>query len=159
MAYVGTRINVGKLSVRRPMYPSESGYVSQMRSQMLELQHILNDLFDAMEYASPDIMLAALGPTFEISKVLCPKDTGALVESGYLETTSTAKGATRVEIGYARGGNPSYAIYVHEMTEYNHAPPTMAKWLQAAVMGDLDNIFKRLRDGYQSSMMTSQMNT
>lgn len=153
MGYVGTRINVGKLSVRNPKYPSEPNFVSDMRSQMLELQHILDEVFDQIEGISPQIMLNALGPTFAISQHLCPVDTGALKASGYLEITSARTGGTRVEIGYGRGGNPFYAVYVHEMTSIYHKPPTMAKWLQAAVMGDLDNIFARLREGYRSAMV------
>lgn len=152
MAYVGTRINVGRLSVRNPKYPSEPDFVSSMREQMLELQHILNELFDQIEGASPQIMLNALEPTFAISQYLCPVDTGDLKASGYLEITSARTGGTRVEIGYGRGGNPYYAVYVHEMTSMYHKPPTMAKWLQAAVMGDMDNIFSRLKDGYRTAL-------
>ncbi len=155
MAYVGTRINVGRLSVRNPVYPSEPGYVRDMRDQMLQLQHILNDLFDDLEGASPDIMLDALQPTFAISQYLCPVDTGALKTSGYLEITNARTGGTRVEIGYGRGGQPFYAVYVHEATWIPHKYPTISKWLQAAVMGDLDNITKRLYSGYRVALGTT----
>ena len=109
------------------------------------------DIFDQFEQASEDLMLEALEPTFELSKKYCPKDTGALVASGYLEKVGF-RGKPRVELGYGRGGTPDYAAYVHEMVDIPHQSPTRSKWLQAAVMEDLDNIYLRLGAGYLAFM-------
>lgn len=109
------------------------------------------DILDQFEQASEDLMLEALEPTFELSKKYCPVDTGDLVASGYLEKVGF-RGKPRVEIGYGRGGNPDYAAYVHEMVDIPHVAPTRSKWLQAAVMEDLDNIYNRLGASYRAFM-------
>lgn len=133
------------------MYPSERGYVQQIRAQMKEVQAIVEDVMNQLEDITPEILIAALTPTKELAEYYCPKDTGALVESSYLEVTDTGK-KPRVELGFAKGGEPFYAVYVHEITEYYHAPPTRSKWLQAAVMEDMNNIMYRVASGYEESL-------
>lgn len=142
------RINVGKLSSRSPTYPSEAGYISSIRDQFKDLERLLGAIADQVEEMTPQIMLTALQPTFEKACVYCPKLTGDLVNSGYLEITGTGARA-RVEMGFAKGGTPAYGVYVHEMTEYHHAAPTRSKFLQAAMMEDLNEIFSRLSIEYQ----------
>jgi hypothetical protein len=94
---------------------------------------------------SPKILLEAMEPTFGKSKVYCPKDTKALVNSGYLEARETKNGA-EVAIGYARGGTPFYAVYVHEVPRF-HKDPTRWKWLQFALQEDADDIRTRILSG------------
>lgn len=103
----------------------------------------LESIIEQFQDVTPDVIMEAMEPTFEKSQIYCPKDTGELVESGYLEVTSDNKQVPRVEIGYGYGGRPPYTPYVHEMP-YQHAPPTRSKWLQAAVMEDLTQIFERI---------------
>lgn len=141
------KAKIGTRSRANMMYPSEPGYAAAMARTSKELTDTLLDIFDQFEDVSPEIMLTALEPTFELSQVYVPYDTGDLSESGYLEDVSTPK-KPQVQIGYGRGGNPYYAMYVHEMTSIPHEAPTRSKFLQAAVMEDLDNIFMRLGKGY-----------
>jgi len=96
-----------------------------------------------MEEETAPIVVDALKPTFEKSQKYCPKDTGDLVSSGYLESRKF-RGNVVAEIGYARGNKPSYAIYVHEMLEYRHKAPTRAKFLEAAIDEDLSDIQGRI---------------
>jgi hypothetical protein len=101
-----------------------------------------------LEGSSAEIIFEAMLPTFEKSKDYCPKDTGALVESGYLEITSF-RGVATVEIGYGKGGNPDYAVTVHENLEWRHKAPTRAKWLQVALAEDAADIQDRILSGYR----------
>lgn len=121
------------------------------------LSDMLIGILDQVYDASEEIMLEALEPTFEKSQMYCPVETGKLKNSGYLEVNAF-RGNPRVEIGYGFGGSPKnkmgkpYTAYVHEMLELKHEPPTRAKWLQAAVMEDLDLIMERLSIGYKTSL-------
>lgn len=147
------RVNlvVGKIRSTKPKYPSEAGYVAQMQGQIRELKEIVQKVVDQFENVSPQIMMDTLMPTFNKSKVYCPKKTHALVNSGYITSTGSAK-SPRVEIGYAKGGQPFYGAYVHEMTSIYHAPPTRSKFLQAAMMEDLTQIQTRLIAEYRAFM-------
>lgn len=144
-------VRIGKTYVRQPSFSSEQAYVSSMRRTSKGIVDMLMGVIDQFEEVTPEIMVDALEPTFELSKEYCPVDTGKLVNSGYLEVTSRGK-APRAEIGYGRGGVPYYAVLVHEATWIGHQPPTRSKWLQAAVMEDLGNIYNRLAEGYAAFM-------
>lgn len=93
-----------------------------------------------------EILLEALEPTFQWSQEIVPVHTGALKDSGYLET-GTFRGHTTVDMGYAKGGTPPYAVYVHEALTYFHEPPTQAKFLQAPIEWDANNIQLRVQQG------------
>jgi hypothetical protein len=149
---VYSHLQVGKIrSSSRNAYPSEAAYVQQIREQLRDFEQIINKVLKQLVDEAAPIMLDALQPTKEKAEYYCPKKTGALVESSYLEITSF-RGNPRVELGFAKGGEPPYAVYVHEMVEYHHAPPTRSKFLQAAVYEDLDNIFNRIAESYKSFM-------
>ncbi len=105
-------------------------------------------LIDHLHDVSPQVMVEALEPTFELSKEYCPEETGALKASGYLEITSF-RGTPTVEIGYGKGGSPDYAVTVHENLEWRHKAPTRAKWLQVALEEDAANIQDRIVSGYK----------
>ena len=98
---------------------------------------------------APRATAIALLPTFEKSQIYCPKETGALVDSGYIEVTGRlghALGGAEpsVEIGYGRNGNPPYALIVHEVLSHYHKPPTRAKWLERALQEDQHKILPRI---------------
>lgn len=92
----------------------------------------------------PEDLEAALAPTMELSLTYVPRDTGELADSAYLETVPY-RGGARVEMGYARGGKPDYAIYVHEVP-YKHAAPTSDKFLEKAINEDYFNIVQRVSE-------------
>ena len=98
----------------------------------------LNQLEDWL----PNDLALALEPTLALSREYCPKDTMALVNSSYLEVEKF-RGSPRVEIGYGRGGDPPYAIYVHEIPA-THDAPTSDKFLQRAIDEDWANVLTRI---------------
>lgn len=120
-------------------------------SQAKQLTTTLLSILDQFQDVTPEIALSALEPTFAKSKMYCPKDTGRLVASGYLQVMG-GKSRPRVEIGYGKGGIPHYTAIVHEDTGMAHKEPTRAKWLQAAVFEDLSQIEARLGGAYTSFM-------
>jgi hypothetical protein len=102
-----------------------------------------------MTSQSGEILYDALKPTFDKSQKYVPVATGDLKASGYLQVQR--QGALRAyvaEIGYGRGGFPSYAIYVHE-TPIFHKAPTRWKFLQAALEEDSNEIRRRITDGFK----------
>lgn len=133
-------------------WPSVKRYHKQaLSSQLAELAKDINAWVRHVGVSKEAVVLAALTPTFEKSKVYCPKDKGladplSLVNSARL--TVTKKNDTVVaSMSYGAKGMPFYAVFVHEIMRYRHAPPTRAKFLEAAVKEDLHNIKDRLSEG------------
>lgn len=145
------KLRMGLERVKKPLYASQSDFVSLVNAQMKAVQNDLEYIMEQFEDVTPEITLEALRPTFELSQLYVPKDTMALHDSGYLEIVSF-RGNPKVEIGYAKGGKPEYAPYVHEMTTYHHKSPTSAKFLERAVNEDIGNIIDRVYYGYQRFM-------
>lgn len=145
------RLVMGKTNVRTSGYPSEASFVRQVNAGMNEIQKNLIYCLEQFENATPEIMYDALKPTFDKSLTYTPYKTGDLRNSGYLEITQW-RGSPQVQMGYAKGGKPDYATYVHEMVEIPHEAPTRAKWLQVAVNEDIGQIIDRLSDGYRRFM-------
>lgn len=148
-------VNIGKVRSVKPMYPSEPGYIAQMQAQSRAMTDALLEICNGFENVSNDVMMDALEPTFELAGKYTPKDTLRLFKSEYLEVNAF-RGKPRVELGFARGGDPPYAMYVHEMVDIEHKAPTRSKFLQAAMMEDLGNIYKRLGEGYRAFMVGLQ---
>lgn len=93
-------------------------------------------------FGSKQVLMEDAEEIMEISKELCPEDTGALVSSAFVEMTKNRVSGAEVTYGY-RGDtiNPktgestsTYAIKVHEDLEARH-PKGSAKYLERAVMG------------------------
>jgi hypothetical protein len=148
MAITPINVQVGLTRVSAPLYASEPGYVSSINAQMKVIQNNLAKVLSAIEGATPEIMLEAVRPTFLKSQSYCPLDKGPLRASGYCEIRQW-RGQPRVEVGYAKGGKPRYAVFVHEKVQDRHAPPTRAKFLEAALNEDLGAIRGRLEAGYR----------
>lgn len=146
------KLKMGLTRVSKPIYASEPGFVQKVNRQMDALKDDLQYIMDQFADVTPDVVLEALQPTFEKSQVYVPKKTGDLKESGYLEVTSRSRSAPSVEMGYGRGGDPRYAVYVHELTTYHHEAPTRAKFLEAAINEDTYQIIDRIFAGYSRFM-------
>jgi hypothetical protein len=146
------RLRIGKIRSSRPVYPSEPGFIQSVNAQLKDLQFAIQSIADQMGEVSPFIAQEAWAPTFAKARAWCPRKTGALVGSGYLEITSFSKSSPHVEMGFGRGGDPPYTVYVHEQVNHYHAPPTRAKWLQAAVLEDIGVLWSRLQAGYRAFM-------
>lgn len=149
MSFIGARLKVGKVTVRTPRYPSEPGYVESVRRGMKELMDNVNYIFQQFEEITPEIMLDVLKPIYDESQVLVPVKTGDLKNSGFLRIASGRTGNIWVEMGYADGGDPDYAAYVHEMTNIPHKPPTQAKFLEQPINEHMLDIIDELAARYK----------
>ncbi len=123
-------------------------YRSQdLRRQFKELEGVIADFASHMTDMSPEVLKEAMAPTFALSQLYCPKDTGELVSSGFLEVEKGRKGAA-LAMGYARASSPHYAVYVHEVP-MRHKDPTSWKFMQRALQEDGGNVQQRIIDGYR----------
>lgn len=114
-----------------------------LRRQLDQLNKNFVDFANHMRVQSANILEEALRPAFDLSQVYVPQDTGRLKDSGYLETEVTPNGA-RASLGYAPGGNPYYALYVHEIPTL-HREPTRWKYLQSAIEETQGQVQETLR--------------
>lgn len=139
-------INVGRKRLGAGISPvtasatrdARAGFASIIKNYMRFVRNV--------EEMTPQVLYDALEPTFELSQEYCPVDTGAMLESGYLEITEF-RGKPKVEMGYGAGGYPEYTAQVHENMEWRHDAPTRAKWLQVALEQDYPNIQARIVAG------------
>lgn len=128
---------------------ASSRYVPSMQAQMKAIIKSYAAIIANIENVVPDIMAEALEPTLDLAKKYCPKDTHRLVNSGYIEKRPAAKGSLNVVIGFAKGGDPDYAVLVHERVDIYHKPPTRSKFLEAALLEDMANVYVRIVKGCQ----------
>lgn len=142
------RINVGRQRVTKVVSPAEATYIQQMRQQSKGIVENYRKVVAQIERLSPEIIEDALAPAFRLSQRYVPVKSGRLKASGYLES-GEVNGIPVVEIGYAKGGNPPYAVPVHEKQEVRHAPPTRAKFLQEALQQTNNIVQRRLFEGYR----------
>lgn len=63
------------------------------------------------------------------SKKIVPVATGNLRASGKVDPPKTSDGVTVVDVNYGGAAAP-YAIYVHEIPDYRHAPGKSFKFLE-----------------------------
>lgn len=140
----GPQKSVLNVKFKKPKEASGKYLHGGMASAFGEIVEGFNEFCDNLEQkVLPEAMYDALEPTFDLSQVYVPKDTGELAESGFLDITRKGKGGAQVEIGYGRGGAP-YAVYVHEMVNISHEAPTRSKYLEAALDEDYYEILKRI---------------
>jgi hypothetical protein len=125
---------------------SEADFGNQVKSQLDAIMQNYQDFIDHMQVQSAEVLLYALEPVGEKSQEYVPYRTGELHDSFYLEA-STSRGRATAEIGYARGGNPHYAVFVHENLEMHHRPPTQAKFLQRALEESQELVQARIIEG------------
>lgn len=145
------KLKVGKTSVRTTGYMSEASFVKQINAGMRSIEKDVQYIMDQFEDVTPEIMYDALKPTFDKTQERVPKRTNALANSGYLEIVER-RGKPTVELGYAKGGYPDYAVYVHEMLEIPHRAPTSAKFVEGPVNEDLGDIIDRITSAYRDFM-------
>ncbi len=137
------KIRVGRQAIRRTLNPDEAGYTRSIRAQVKNLEKAWEFFISQVDDVLPKILEEALQPTFDLSQKYVPVKSGRLKASGLFEVKTTAK-KPRVELSYGKGGEPPYAVIVHEFTHLNHKSPTRAKYLQAAVEEDLGKVMERI---------------
>lgn len=142
------KARIGRQRLTGTVDPTEASYTRSIREQMRVIEQNVTNFFSSVKSATPTVLKEALQPTFEKSQTYVPVDTGDLKESGYLEVSQKGD-LIRAEIGYGKAGDPFYAAYVHERTDVAHAAPTRSKFLQAAVMEDMQKLNRRLVAAYR----------
>lgn len=135
--------SIGRKRLAASISPETAAYTRNARAGMQAIIRNYRKFVKNVESEMPNILFEAMAPTFQVSQEYCPKDTGKMRESGYLEITSF-RGKPRVEIGYGKGGDPDYTAAVHENMEWRHKAPTRAKWLQVALEEDAQEIQSRI---------------
>lgn len=123
------RVSVGARRVSESSNPLEYDAQKSFRKVEKELQNFIGHVKGNMGW----VLLDGLQIVLETSQWLCPKDTGELVESGYVATSKIGKNRVGAEVGYAKGGKPHYALVVHEDLTKAHEAPTQAKFLETAL--------------------------
>jgi hypothetical protein len=128
-----------------------------LNSELPKFMEQITKWVQHVESNADEILSAALTPTFNKSKIYCPKDTLDLVRSARMEMTPARRGGSgikeaRLAISYGKGGNPFYAIYVHEMLSYKHEAPTRAKFLESAIKEDMPRIREIIQAGARKAV-------
>jgi hypothetical protein len=78
---------------------------------------------------------AAAKHLLDTANKTCPKDTGALRDSGEVETDP---GSSEVRVKYKK----FYASWVHENSKLKFKPPGRHKWLQMAAAEEADTMLE-----------------
>lgn len=144
------KINIGRRNIR---VNDDSLRGNLGRDLAAAIGVIADDLawfFRKVDEATPQDMMWAMEPTLLKSREYCPKDTNELANSAYL-AMEQYRGNPRAEMGYARNGQPDYAIIVHEVPA-THAEGTFDKFLERALNEDYYSIQQRLVDGVRARM-------
>lgn len=109
-----------------------ANYTRAMKAQMDQIVLRLSKTIKGIKNVTPEAIKAGLQPIMDLSQTYVPVDSGDLKRSGFIETRQTSTGV-RAWIGYAKGGTPHYAAWVHEMMHIPHAKGKSAKFLERAV--------------------------
>ncbi len=158
---MATKKRAGRPSRRRPVrfrvglkrvvagssgrFASELGATKSLRSQMEDLEREFARVLQVLGDATVEAVEEALDPIDIRMHELVPVDTARLINSSYLEVKK-GKFGVEAELGFARGGDPFYAVLVHEDLTMSHEPPTQAKFLQQAVAENIDNIMPIMQE-------------
>lgn len=144
------RIGRSTLRAGSNLRPSLVGSTLDTRRALKRVVDTINDIIDSVEGSTADAIEYATLPILQRANKYVPKDTRALANSQYQETR-TFRGRVVTELGYALGGKPDYAVWVHEIASYEHEPPTRYKFLQAAITEKLPEVRPRLIKYLQES--------
>jgi len=82
---------------------------------------------------------------FAKSQVLVPVDTGVLRGSGGVSAPQQGPQGYFVDVFYGGPAAP-YALFVHEIIENYHKPPTQAKYLEQPLMEAQAELQSRIKD-------------
>jgi hypothetical protein len=136
------RAFVGRQNIRGSEDSSAAELGRILQADLADMVQGISEFVEHMHGVTAEILVEALEPTLGKALEYCPVATGRLQRSGYLEVESY-RGQATAYMGFGRGGNPPYTIYVHEIPAY-HEPPTRHKFFQAALDEDYYSILNNL---------------
>jgi hypothetical protein len=136
-SFVGSRVN------RAPTNGSKFAITNRSRAGIGSILDNLNRFIQGVRDVCPEVLIEALEPTMDKAIEYCPVKDGTLRSSAYLETEQF-RGRSVAAMGFAKGGQPNYAIYVHEMP-YQH---------EAALDEDYNDITRRVPELIRARMGT-----
>ena len=110
--------------------------VVNLREVISDLEEEFDDVIGDIETVMPRAMEKHVKKP---SQRLCPKDTGDLRKSAYVSVTRKGKNIEAL-VGY----KTHYAIFVHEILSAYHKPPTMAKFLEAAIAQNIEKLHAQI---------------
>jgi hypothetical protein len=120
--------------------------VNKVTASFKGLDVLINNLKLAEEKA-PALLSKALYEealaTLVDSQLLVPVDTGALRASGGVKQPEIVGKKIEVTMYYGGPAAP-YALFVHEIARYKHAPPTQYKFLEAPALKRVPVLTKNL---------------
>ncbi len=137
-------IQIGRVRVHPNTGIHEAAYTRSIRVQVRQIVNNLKAITKGIHDLTPEAIRFGLQPMFDESQRLVPKDTLALMHSGFLEVRKTASGA-EASMGYGRGGRPFYTGFVHERLDVFHQAPTQAKFLEAAINKHMGRFLPRVK--------------
>jgi len=112
---------------------------------MEELQKALKEGKEQSPKAIAQAIWEEANLIFAKSQVLVPVDTGVLRGSGGVSAPQQGPQGFYVDIFYGGPAAP-YALYVHEIIENYHKPPTQAKYLEQPLMEAQAELQNRIKD-------------
>lgn len=112
---------------------------------MEELQKALKEGKEQSPRAIAQAIWEEANLIFAKSQVLVPVDTGVLRGSGGVSAPQQGPQGFYVDIFYGGPAAP-YALYVHEIIENYHKPPTQAKYLEQPLMEAQAELQNRIKD-------------
>ncbi len=148
-----TRASLGLRRISAGTPRSAAAATRDTRRQFQQIVANLDRILDSVVDLTPDALVAGLKPIFDVSQDLVPVDKGNLKKSGFLET-GTFRGNPVAVIGYGRGNNPEYTIFVHEDLDASHKSPTQAKFLQQPFQEQFNDILSRVQRFLKGSLGT-----
>lgn len=145
------KARIGTQRITSNTIPSQASYTRAVRRSFMAVEKEIDRLCSVFADVTPEVIMDVLDPTFKKSLTYTPVLTGELLASAYL-MTRIRQNKVEGEIGFGKGGNPHYAVYVHEMTDIMHKAPTRSKFLQAAISEDLGKFPSRLLKAYRAKV-------
>lgn len=151
MARVRVKTSVGLQRLSAGRDATLKAFTRDARKSMKEVAKNLENVISKIEDATPEAVEYGMKPIWDLSRKYVPVDTGRLQASGQFVVQERG-GKIEAAISYGKGGEPEYAIYVHERLDQAHAAPTRAKFLQAAVNEKLHLVLPRVRQYLQNKV-------
>lgn len=134
------RFNIGAQRISSKLAATTAGaYTKDARAAMRAIEENYRKFTELMQEATAQGVEECMNETFDRSVYYCPvsdprqtrRESGRLVASHYVDIKKTSRGV-EAEVGVAKGNDPPYAIFVHEILSYQHDAPTQAKFLERA---------------------------